>query len=123
MNRKAPLTPLETDALLYVIISVLLLMTVNQVLGQTTDSVANLSREKDKVAISGAEKKWHTSKSEHTGSQIKSQRKFELFNYVVTNYSENICVSASPLLNGECYRQENLVQVVAEKEKFILECT
>lgn len=37
MNRKLPLTPHETDALLYVIISILLLITVNQVLGQSQD--------------------------------------------------------------------------------------
>lgn len=34
MNKKLPFTPNETDAILYVIISVLLLMSVNQVLSQ-----------------------------------------------------------------------------------------
>jgi hypothetical protein len=34
MNKRLPFTPNETDALLYVIISVLLLMSVNQVLSQ-----------------------------------------------------------------------------------------
>ncbi|HEY0743217.1 MAG TPA: ELWxxDGT repeat protein [Chryseosolibacter sp.] len=35
MNKKVPLTPLENDAVLYVIISVLLLLSVNQVFGQS----------------------------------------------------------------------------------------
>ncbi|HEY0654313.1 MAG TPA: ELWxxDGT repeat protein [Chryseosolibacter sp.] len=35
MNKKLPLTPIETDALLYVIISVLLLFSVNQVFSQS----------------------------------------------------------------------------------------
>lgn len=41
MNKKLPFTPNETDAILYVIISVLLLMSVNQVLSRPLSKSAD----------------------------------------------------------------------------------
>ena len=79
MNRRLPFSPNETDAILYVIISVLLLMSVNQVLSQprimeNVTASANMCRQK----------------TTHTGSLPYEN----LFSTSLTNSSGKIAMAA-----------------------------
>ena len=99
MNKKLPFTPNETDAILYVIISVLLLMSVNQVLSQPLSKVIDRGL---------AENRWNVS--------LENKEKPAALSVVLEHES----MSQNNCRVGQLKNHEYLGVVACESDAFVL---